>query len=169
MDCRWHSSLNHITNASTATRKLARVAGVRLSMVNAKVRTRAYLVLAAVPAIYWTLWCAFGVLFFGGALFGNWAGVPFLVVCIIGLAGLAYSFRALWSRDKATPKSLLIKAFIYLILASILGLVVWVQFVPTRHGLLFGWWLISVAIVAAGDFLIQYLTIRLSRPPSASA
>lgn len=138
-------------------------------MVNAKVRSRVYFVFAIVPAIYWAFWCVFGALFFGHALFGNWAGIPFLAVCIIGLAGLAYSLRTLWSQGEVKPNTLLIRACIYLFLAFVLGIVVWVQFVPSRLGLLFGWWLVSVALVAAIDMLIRYLTNRSSRPPSAAA
>lgn len=125
--------------------------------------------LAAVPFVYWAFWCAFGILFFGNALFGSWAGVPFLAACIIGLLGLVYAFTTLWSRGEATPNSLLISASAFLSLASILGFAVWLKVVPTSHGLLFGWWLIFIAIVAAFDFLIEYLKIRSSRTPSGSA
>ena len=147
----------------------AHARGVTYIMIKAEVRSKAYFALALVPSVYWGFWCAFGILFFGPAILGNWAGIPLLALCIIGLSGLAYSLKTLWAKGETKPKVMLVRACIYLCLAFVLGSVVWVQFVPSQLGIYFGWWLIFVASVAAIDLLAQYLTIRSSRPPSAAA
>lgn len=142
-------------------------AGVTCIMIRAEVRSRAYFALALIPSVYWGFWCAFGVLFFSSAIFGNWAGIPLLALSIIGFSGLIYSLKSLWAAGEMKPKVMLARACIYLCLAFILGSVVWVQFVPSRHGIYFGWWLIIVASFAALDILSQCATARTSRSPSA--
>lgn len=127
-------------------------------MISARVRSRVYFALALIPSVYWGFWCAFGILFFGPDIFGNWVGIPLLVLCIIGLIGLVYSLSTLWIMGSVKPEILLFRAAIYLCLAIVLGYILFVQFVPSKHGLYFGWWLVFIACISATDMLVRYLT-----------
>lgn len=80
--------------------------------------------------------------------------MPYRFFCLV------YSLRTLWINGGISPKVMLTRACIYLCLVFVLGSVLWTEFVPSRLGICFGWWLMSVASVAALDLLVQYVAIR---------